>query len=68
MSEQLNAFKRDVQRQLGDLTPEQWRANHPGQHLYATYGRYDSCAWCGRIKPRGKQPSTCPGVVKIALR
>lgn len=69
MSQQLEEFKADVKRQLGAFTPEQWRARHPKQHLYATYGRYRSCAWCGKIEPReGVTPSPCPGVVKIGLR
>lgn len=68
MTEQLDRFRADVGRQLGDDTPEQWRAKHPGQHLYATYGAYRSCAWCGRVEPRGRPPSRCPGAVKIVLR
>ena len=61
-------FKQEVVEKLGDLTPQQWREQHPGQHLYARYRQYESCALCGRVKPRGRKPKPCPGIVKIGLR
>lgn len=66
--DEFEKFKADVASALGDLTGEQWRAKHPGKHLYAQYRNYESCAWCGRVKPRGRKPSRCPGVVRIGLR
>jgi hypothetical protein len=66
--EPLDRFRQEVAEKLGELTAEEWRAKNPGKHLYARYRQYDSCAWCGRIKPRGRKPKPCPGVVKIGLR
>ena len=68
MTEQFERFRQEVQQKLGELTAEQWREKHPGKHLYARYRDYESCAWCGRVKPRGRKPKPCPGVVRLDLR
>ena len=62
MSKDLDAFTADVERQLGAFTPKQWRARFPKRHLYALYGRYRSCVWCGKVElHEGVTPSPCPG-------
>lgn len=66
--DEFTRFKQEVADKLGELTPEQWREQNPGKHLYAKYRKYMSCAWCGRVKPRGRTPSQCPGLVRIGLR
>lgn len=65
---QYEDFKAEVAAKLGGLTGEQWREQHPGKHLYARYRHYESCAWCGRVKPRGRKAKPCPGLVQIGLR
>ena len=66
--DQYERFKAEVTEKLGGLTPEKWREQNPGRHLYAQYRDYTSCAWCGRVKPRGRKPKPCPGLVQIGLR
>lgn len=68
MTAEFDSFRQAVAAQLDGLTGEQWREQNPGKHLYARYRQYESCAWCGRIKPRGRKPKRCPGLVQIGLR
>lgn len=69
MTATLDAFKAEVAVKLGGLTSEEYIAANPGQHLYAVYGKWASCAFCGMIQPRDRtKQSKCRGIVRITTR
>jgi hypothetical protein len=67
----LKAFRAEVRTKLDEARCsdlKEWAEKRPGEHLDATYGKYPSCALCGRIPPRTGDRSDCPGIVGIGLR
>lgn len=64
-------FKRDVSAQLDALgigSVREFMAAFPGRHLSAMYGRWPSCAMCGRVEPYGGWKSRCKGLVRVTMR
>ncbi len=68
MNTQLEEFKKEVREKLGVLTADEWIAAHPGEHLWATYRGYESCAFCSIIRLSDDKNNPCKGIVKVALR
>ena len=62
-------FQAEVKEKLGGMTSRQWIDQHHGEHLWAYFGEYQSCAFCGIIKAKeGREQKPCKGIVKIGLR
>ena len=69
MTQAYDDFVAEVTTKLEGLTSQEYVEAHPGEHLWATYDRYESCAFCGIMRSRddkGNKP--CVGIVRIGLR
>lgn len=68
MSTDIDDFTAEVQKKLGGLIADDWIAAHPGEHLWATYRGYESCAFCGIMRRRDDKNNPCKGIVRVGLR
>lgn len=68
MSDAYDAYVVEVKQRLGGLTLQQYVEAHPGEHLWATYGKRESCAFCGVVRRCDGENNPCRGIVRIGLR
>jgi hypothetical protein len=68
-SPELQAFRKEVMEKLGNQSAVSFVESNPGVHLWATYRKIESCAFCGVCRPRDPSyEGTCRGIARVELR
>ena len=53
---------------MGEFTPSEFAALHPGQHVWFVESSWSMCAICGVVKRKNAENKPCKGPVRVELR